>query len=680
MISLRFTVGGSAACTARALAVNLQDGGLYRCQPSEDLKEPFAVVVLQKGVLFDLGADNTPSALNVSLEISKLSGEPCGVWKCPTHVIAMDSKTPNVQLCGDAGKDFNFRNALNISNKWWYVCTKHGELVRYHWSKARCVSKVSSAMLSIRGLMGKWESMGKANAVIFYYAEDIRKFVVYMEYFATGMPGLGSLKKDCQLLAEWMHHPEVWFQFLVCHDWFENYMDPLFIRLRSPAKIHPESGPFMGRQIIPKIALDAICRAADMPVANASDAAVEAKVKKYFPNAHTHARLSADVTPRGIGGWQRFEIPSQDRQAYFRGVATKFGPALVTNADKHWRPFLQGWKIAGLVTDPEVGAYTARVLVKLLSRSAVSGGEPNALGLLRTPQLDEIDKIAISEGGEIAACLAAEGLFNSPARQAEWVRMCSPEGRIELDWTRAMQPELAPWFESRFYGAHRCNYPLESTFSTFGGHVEDEQGGELKESIVCLADHLQHARAKRMLAEMRTPKVSAKAQEKYVAAAANRAAAGEKEDLHRDSESRKQLLSRATTLLERMAVRAEVGAETVGTCDELGGISVADFRKRRNLQWDLLFKREAKALEAVMVAKREKGRAKRPTDPFGRVRATMKARLQASYLEAAEKLVQAEAAVEAAERAAAEEQGDASDDEAEPQPKKRRNGAARGKN
>ena len=120
---------------------------------------PFTIKVLQSGVLFDLGADNTPIALNVSAEITKLTGEPCRVWPCPTHINALDGKTPNLKLCGDAGKDSNIRNALNISNKWWYICTKHGELVRHHWGKARCAAKVSSAMLTVRGLMGKWESM-----------------------------------------------------------------------------------------------------------------------------------------------------------------------------------------------------------------------------------------------------------------------------------------------------------------------------------------------------------------------------------------------------------------------------------------------------------------------------------------------------------------------------------------
>ena len=65
-----------------------------------------------------------------------------------------------------------------------------------------------------------------------------------------------------------------------------------------------------------------------------------------------------------------------------------------------------------------------------------------------------------------------------------------------------------PWFESRFFGGGRCNFLLESTFSTFGAHVQDEQGSDLKEAIVNLTLERKDDRQARMAPEMRTEKVS----------------------------------------------------------------------------------------------------------------------------------------------------------------------------
>lgn len=678
LVSLRFTVGGSAEHTARALAVCLQDGGVYRCKSSANPKEPFSVEVLQKDVVFDLIADNTRSALNVSPELAKLSKEPVDIWPCPTHINALDGKTPVQKLARDDGADrdkgkgFDARSCLNIADKWWYLCDKHWELIDHWWPKFNCRGKASSAKLAVRPLMGKWESMGAGNGVVYNHADDIRRFVLHMEYYATGMTGVGSLKKDCTLLVEWMHDPEVWFHFLICHDWFVEQIDPTFEVLRKRSVLFPESGCFLGRQSIPRIALDAVCRAAAMPGPAATDSQIDAAVKKYFPNAHKHVHLSADSRPSAaVGGWSKFEIPSQDRLAYLRDFATEFVPQLRTNADKHWRPFLQGWKAAALVTDPEVGAYSARVLVKLLSGSAQLGGEPSALGLANTPQLNELDNIARKDGAMIAATLASEGLFNSPARRADWKRLCSPEGRIDLDWSRQTLPELAPWFEARFFGGAKCNYPLEAGFSTVGQHVKNEQSSELKEAITNITMHNELDRKKRKHESMRVPKKSKKAKANYDIQRRSRADAEESEDLKHDSENRKQLLSRAATLLERMVAAEEKEARE---CPEIG-LTASAFRKRRNLEWDKLFKREACALEGEMRAKRAKGRAKLNTDGYGRVRTLMRKRREASYLEKAEALAAAEKAMEDARVAvaAAAEAGDASDEEMEaPSPKKQR--------
>ena len=55
-----------------------------------------------------------------------------------------------------------------------------------------------------------------------------------------------------------------------------------------------------------------------------------------------------------------------------------------------------------------------------------------------------------------------------------------------------------------------------------------------------------------------------------------------------------------------------------------------------------MYKREAKALEGVMRAKRKAGRAKLSSDPYGRVRQQIKQRSSAAYLAAAEAAAAAE--------------------------------------
>ena len=453
LLSFRFTVGGSAAHTARALAVCLADAGVYRIAASLDPRTAFRVSVLQKGVLFDLGTDNTGSAINVSSELQVLTGEPCGNWPCPTHINALDGKTPIQELTGDAGTDYDSWNALNIASKWWYVCDKHMEIIQHWWPKLKCSGGVGAAIVKSRPLMGKWESMGAANSIVFTAAAGIRAFVVGMEYYSTGIPGLGSFKQDCKSLAQWMHDPELWFHFLVCHDWFTRTIDPIFTRLRSRCSwIHPESGPHLGRQVVPRLALNAICRAYDLPDSTSSDAVIDAKAMQYIPNAHAHAYEHKDDHLRAAGSWCRFQIPSQDRLAYLRAWATKFTPKLRQNADKHWRPFLQRWKVAGLATDPELGVFVARHLLKLATGDARLGGEPDALpSTLLGPNLDlhvaEINRLMAADGGQIAAALAKDGLFDTPAKRADWVSLCAqPPARGDIDWTRKTLPELAPWF------------------------------------------------------------------------------------------------------------------------------------------------------------------------------------------------------------------------------------------
>ena len=92
--------------------------------------------------------------------------------------------------------------------------------------------------------------------------------------------------------------------------------------LRSPrcSWICPDSGPHMGRQVVPRLALTAICRAQDLPDATSSIATIDAKLKQYMPNAHKHVHLTSDAPPVGAGGWQRFDSASRFRRRIERSI------------------------------------------------------------------------------------------------------------------------------------------------------------------------------------------------------------------------------------------------------------------------------------------------------------------------------------------------------------------------
>ena len=82
VLSLRFTVGGSAAHTANALAVVLTDVGLYSLTPSKSECKALDVTVLKPAILCTVQSDNTGSAINVEPELEKLTGEKLlgGTW------------------------------------------------------------------------------------------------------------------------------------------------------------------------------------------------------------------------------------------------------------------------------------------------------------------------------------------------------------------------------------------------------------------------------------------------------------------------------------------------------------------------------------------------------------------------------------------------------------------------
>ena len=86
--------------------------------------------------------------------------------------------------------------------------------------------------------------------------------------------------------------------------------------------------------------------------------------------------------------------------------------------------------------------------------------------------------------------------------------LCDPVARAVLPsifWTRTKLPELCPWFESRLFGRHRTNYPLETNFSVFGHHIESAQDMALKEAIVRLTLRLRQEKDARRAPEMRIP-------------------------------------------------------------------------------------------------------------------------------------------------------------------------------
>ena len=155
----------------------------------------------------------------------------------------------------------------------------------------------------------------------------------------------------------------------------------------------------------------------------------------------------------------------------------------------------------------------------------------------------------------------------------------------------------------------------------------------------------------------------------YIEEKEARAAEGKAEELTRDSESRKQLLARAASLLERMKATKEQAAHTA--CIKIPK-TVAQFRKDRNTAWKQLYKREAEALEGEMHAKRAKGRTKRSADPYARTRKAKQARKSTAYLAAAAAANAAETAASAALKRAREAAGmeadESGDDEASPQP------------
>jgi len=300
----------------------------------------------------------------------------------------------------------------------------------------------------------------------------------------------------------------------------------------------------------------------------------------------------------------------------------------------HWSKFLSGWKMLGMMLEVQIGVFFARLLTELITGSESAGGKARdvALDAKLKPLAVKLELILRGDGGAaLLSDLRTAGLCES-AVLPEWKLLCDPtkRDRVKVDWTRATLPKIhvAPFLETRLGGGMSTNYKLEQNFSTFGAHVEDEQSAVFKEAITCHALALEPEHAERCVPDMRVPKKSKKAQEKYEKEKAARAAEGKMEELPHPDESRGQLVKRCKQLLGRIAQAREI-IDTVRP--ELRVGSVSEFQRRRDEQWELLYKREAKAMEGVMREKRTKGTHHRTTDPFGQVRKEMLAASQAAY-------------------------------------------------
>ena len=96
-------------------------------------------------------------------------------------------------------------------------------------------------------------------------------------------------------------------------------------------------------------------------------------------------------------------------------------------------------------------------------------------------------------------------------------------------------------------------------------------------------------------------------------------------ELDKSDRSRSQLTKMSEQLLARMKA---------ATPDQ---IKKGDaFSKKRQRSWDLLAKREAKALAGTMAAKRAKGTKKKPSDGYSEFRGELRKRKERDYNEEAE--------------------------------------------
>ena len=627
ILNLRALPGsGSAAATARALAVNLEDMGLYKIKSSADPATAFVVEVLKKDVLGDLGSDNTASAINVADEMAKLTGEKIESWPCPTHINALDGLNPinavfGKKVGGATTESYNVDHVLNVHAKVTYIWGKHRGLVGEMWKSLKCEPAWKLLSTPPDGQVGKWETMGPALDWVINHAPELRKVMAKIEFMTTNLDGLGSLHTDAGKLWRWLCDPDIYFGVLAARAWFVNTIEPTYELLHSPSAIHPESGPHFRRHEMARLALDklAVVRTfgAGSPL-NVEWTADKAKAValKYIPEA---VELLVKAAPRDEGcAAQRFEVKADERDALLIKWAAGYWTALTANWDNHWYKFLRGANIFGLATDPELGPWFARRLLAIVderaSRAAGSHKDVAVPG-----KAAELVPLLEQQMIFVTADLVKELGLGTPAMIADWLLLADPAKHAQVDWSRESLPALAPFLESKFFGGFHGNLPLEQIFSVYGNHVETEQSMKLKESIVTSNVRLMPDRAKRAAVEMRAKELT-EAKRAKLSSRKQKTGALDKSDV-----SKKQLVAMCQQMLRR-------SKQTT-----LEGIKKGDaFALKREKSWDMLTLREKKAMDGVMKAARAKGRAQPVADPFGHVRGEKRKKMEQTYLDEAQ--------------------------------------------
>ena len=603
VLSMRFCVGGSADQTAHGMLVSLADLGLLRALGGAQPGSAVRVVMEEKGkgVILTLGSDNTASAVNVVDSYNLPTGEHALFWPCPTHVNALFGKTPVEKWIGDPGKDFSALHAMNVTNKWCWVYGKQLPHIKQYCLK-NPEARVLITNKPIRGLQGKWESVCDSMAQLYSKVDLLRPMSVAMEHKNIGMKE--TWRADWKAFKQMIHSGKIWFEFLVIYDWHELFVQPAFFLLKSKSIIKPKSGADFRRECIPTLALQALVLAEEMPQPGASAAVILTKAAKFLPKALKHAQQRPSEGAARNG----FEIYSQDMEAWLSDWATKFCPQAMQVVKDHWMGFLSAPFLFGLATDPEIGAYFTRALLAAVGGRAIAPPPAAALLADMTPEAVKqckcIDRLLASDKLRIQICFDKLGLADSAEKRASWIKLCGADGsRVELQWTRADLPGLAPFFEAYFFGGSTGNRLLEALFSVYGHHIQDQMGATLKEAAVRSNLALRAEKAARRDAALRQRELSA-------AALASR---GGDAELPRADDSIPQLQLRGLQLAARME----------GASKEKMAEARA-FRLRRETAWDLAVLREAKAFEAEAVAKRQAGRAVLPQNAFAQERAREK--------------------------------------------------------
>jgi hypothetical protein len=620
--------GGSAAATARGLAVSMADTGAYALKASAKEDEAFTVQVTEKGkgVLDDLGSDNTASALNVAHEMSQLTGEVHASYPCPTHMNALDGKNPLDKAFGKrpaapTTKSFDVPNVLNVPAKAFYIWSKHRAIWEAYWRKGKLEPKFELLMPVPDGQPGKWETMGPAFAYVVRHAPALRKLMATLEFQTTNSDGHGSLHKDAGLLWRWLCDPEIYFGVLAADAWFNNEIEPVYRFLHAPSDIHSASGPHFKRHEMPLLALKKLHTVRTFSGADALDknlqwtaAKAAACAQKQIPEAY---KMLVDAAPRDEGtDTGRFVVTSQEREALLMQWASGYSTALSANWENHWSKFLEPPLLFGLATDSEIGAaFVRRLLAIVAPTHSAAAGLASALQLSTTPASDlrcasaaQLDKYVWEHTSHGMAQAGIKKAFkdlklDSPACMADWLKLADPAQRKDIDWTRATLPGVGLFFENKFFGGFHAQLVIEQLFSVYGQHVRPGQSMGLKEGIVAANVRQADERNERMEEGMRAKPLTPAARAKLSGAQQH---SGE---LMKSDETRKQLERMCQQMLKRMkAATAE---------DMVAGHA---FAKKRKAAWKLLGKREQKAAAGVMAARRVNGTAKPTTDTFSTAR------------------------------------------------------------